>query len=156
MPLASPAGAETFPKFDDDGGRVAFVGNYDGDRDLYAANDFGPNVLYRNNGDWTFTDITREAGVWLETPRYALGVVAADYDGVFQRLVVGGELTGLGLNNISNLAAWNGFGWEAYGSGVNDTVYALTVADVDDGWGPLLVAGGDFTYQLDQSVDDIC
>jgi hypothetical protein len=38
------------------------------------------DVLYRNNGDWTFTDITREAGVWLETPRYALGVVTADFD----------------------------------------------------------------------------
>lgn len=36
--------------------------------------------LYRNNGDGTFTDVTREAGVWLATPRYALGVVVADYD----------------------------------------------------------------------------
>jgi hypothetical protein len=38
------------------------------------------NSLYRNNGDGTFTDVTRSAGVWLEEPRYSLGVVTADYD----------------------------------------------------------------------------
>ena len=29
-------------------------------------------------------------------------------------------------------------------TGVDDTV--LAIADVDNGWGPLLVAGGDFTW----------
>jgi hypothetical protein len=37
------------------------------------------NVLYRNNGDWTFTDVTREAGVGDQG--YGLGVSVADYDG---------------------------------------------------------------------------
>lgn len=36
------------------------------------------NALYRNNGDWTFTDVSRAAGV--ADPGYGLGVVAADYD----------------------------------------------------------------------------
>ena len=31
--------------------------------DLYVANDFGRNNLYRNNGDGTFTDVAQEAGV---------------------------------------------------------------------------------------------
>ena len=35
-PLASPAGAERFPKFSPDGGTIAFVGNYEGNRDLYT------------------------------------------------------------------------------------------------------------------------
>ncbi|MGD2108223.1 MAG: PDZ domain-containing protein [Phycisphaerae bacterium] len=35
-PLASPPGAERFPKFNKDGTRIAFVGNYAGNRDLYA------------------------------------------------------------------------------------------------------------------------
>ena len=40
------------------------VGDYDkdGDPDMYL-NNFGPNVLYRNNADGTFTDVTRQAGV---------------------------------------------------------------------------------------------
>lgn len=35
----------------------------DGDPDLYVANDFGRNNLYRNNGDGTFTDVAARAGV---------------------------------------------------------------------------------------------
>lgn len=35
-PLASPAGREELPRFSPDGGTIAFVGNYDGDRDLYT------------------------------------------------------------------------------------------------------------------------
>jgi hypothetical protein len=33
----------------------------DGDPDVYVANDFGEDVLYRNNGDGTFTNVTRSA-----------------------------------------------------------------------------------------------
>ena len=35
----------------------------DGDQDLYVANDFGRNNLYRNGGDGTFTDVAGELGV---------------------------------------------------------------------------------------------
>ena len=37
--------------------------NLDGRPDLYVANDFGRNNLYRNNGDGTFTDVAEKAGV---------------------------------------------------------------------------------------------
>lgn len=40
-PLASPPGAETFPKFSPDGKRIAFVGNYEGDRDIYIIDSYG-------------------------------------------------------------------------------------------------------------------
>lgn len=33
----------------------------DGDTDVYLANDYGPDVVYRNNGNATFTDVTDEA-----------------------------------------------------------------------------------------------
>ncbi|MYH83199.1 CRTAC1 family protein [Candidatus Poribacteria bacterium] len=62
----------------------------DGDIDLYIVNiphsftqDVSPdsktNVLYRNNGDGTFTDITHIAGVGHQG--YGMGCVFADYDG---------------------------------------------------------------------------
>lgn len=35
-PLASPPGAETLPRFSADGKTIAFVGNYDGNRDIYT------------------------------------------------------------------------------------------------------------------------
>jgi hypothetical protein len=39
-----------------------------------------PNILYHNNGDGTFTDITKAAGVY-RTDGNGLGVVFGDYDG---------------------------------------------------------------------------
>lgn len=56
------------------------AGDYDndGDTDLFICN-AGPNVLYRNNGDGTFTDVT--AGSGLDTkPKDLLSVVAAWFD----------------------------------------------------------------------------
>jgi hypothetical protein len=35
----------------------------DGDQDLFVTSTMGGNVLFRNNGDGTFTDVTRAAGV---------------------------------------------------------------------------------------------
>ena len=49
----------------------------DGDDDLYVTN-FGPSLLYRNNGDGTFTDVTEAAGV--RNGLYAACAGWADYD----------------------------------------------------------------------------
>ncbi len=49
----------------------------DGDLDLYVANDYGPNTLYRNDGG-RFVDITLEAGV--EDPGSGMSVSWADFD----------------------------------------------------------------------------
>ena len=60
----------------------------DGDLDLYIVNggplpgfetsDQPTNLLYQNNGDSTFTDITAAAGVG--DTNYGMGCIAADYD----------------------------------------------------------------------------
>jgi len=38
------------------------------------------DVLYHNNGDNTFSDVTRQSGLWLVNPRYALGLATGDFD----------------------------------------------------------------------------
>jgi hypothetical protein len=71
------------------GGLALFDYNGDGLVDIYLLNG-APlkgtvgagvpprNVLYRNNGDWSFTDVTEQAGVG--DSGYGMGVAAADYD----------------------------------------------------------------------------
>ena len=55
-------------------------GDYDNDGypDLYVVNDFGRNTLYHNNGNGTFTDVTKKSG----TLAYGAGMSAsfADYN----------------------------------------------------------------------------
>lgn len=42
---------------------------------------FAKNLLYRNNGDGTFTDVSEASGIAAPQKTYALGVLAADLDG---------------------------------------------------------------------------
>ncbi len=60
LPLASPQGLESFPRFSADGNTIAFVGNYDGNRDLYtipAGGGAAQRVTHHPTGetlcDWT-------------------------------------------------------------------------------------------------------
>ena len=64
-----------------DYGMGVATGDYDndGDVDLYLTN-FGANRMYRNNADGTFTDVTREAGVGLDDPRWSTSASFCDYD----------------------------------------------------------------------------
>ena len=60
VPLASPPGQERFPRFSPDGQSIAFVGNYDGNSDLYTIGVSGglpTRVTHHPSGetlcDWT-------------------------------------------------------------------------------------------------------
>lgn len=53
--------------------------NRDAKLDLYVANDYGTNRLYKNNGDGTFTDVARGYGV--ADPGNGMGVTWGDLDG---------------------------------------------------------------------------
>lgn len=50
----------------------------DGDPDLYCANDFGPNNMFRNDGGGRFTDVTEETGT--ADIGFGMGVSWGDYD----------------------------------------------------------------------------
>jgi hypothetical protein len=52
----------------------------DGDEDLFVAAN-GPNILYRNNGDGTFTDVTAQAGVAGGDREWSSSAGFFDYDG---------------------------------------------------------------------------
>lgn len=81
----------TFLDYDQDGYLDLYVGNYiEYDPDyqyFYAANRFPgplayhgqPDILYHNNGDGTFTDVTHQAGVYNPEGR-AMGVTSCDLD----------------------------------------------------------------------------
>ena len=69
-------------------GLALFDFDNDGDVDIYFLNgapqpgatvkDQPRNALYRNDGNWRFTDVTKEAGVG--DPGHGLGVTVGDYD----------------------------------------------------------------------------
>jgi len=40
----------------------------------------GKNILFRNNKDGTFTDVSEKAGIWNTTGTYGLGVLVCDFD----------------------------------------------------------------------------
>ncbi len=58
------------------------LGDYDGDGlcDLYLCRLEGPNVLYRNRGNWRFADVTAETGTALEG-QLSTGAAFADVNG---------------------------------------------------------------------------
>ena len=57
------------------------VGDYDndGNEDLFIAN-AGPNTLYHNNGDGTFTDVTANSGITKPLNLISVGAAWFDYD----------------------------------------------------------------------------
>ena len=59
----------------------------DGDLDAYLANDFSANVLARNDGGWTFTDVTEPSGTADFGFGMGAGVGDADGDGRMDLLV---------------------------------------------------------------------
>ena len=74
---ASPTQAAVWADFDDDGDLDLYVGNESRLDQNCREGDY-PSQLFRNNGDGTFTDIARQAGV--TNDRYTKGVTAGDYD----------------------------------------------------------------------------
>jgi hypothetical protein len=67
------------PRTRDQGGVGCAIGDYDndGDFDVFAPN-YGRNLLFRNNGDGTFTEVGAAVGVGVEN--HAVGADWGDYD----------------------------------------------------------------------------
>ena len=110
-------------------------GDYDndGDMDIYLSNGTGegvmvPAVLYRNNGDGTFTDVAEEAGVSEDRNGRAVTFLDYDNDGDLDLLAGGAPRNRLYRNNgdgtFTDVAAEVGFILSAF--------HGLTAGDYDN------------------------
>lgn len=63
------------------GGVAIFDFDKDGYQDVYLTGGLGGDILYRNNGDDTFVDVTRDAGITFSNVVQTTGAIAADFDG---------------------------------------------------------------------------
>jgi hypothetical protein len=77
--VAATLGMTGLPRTKAEGGVGCAVGDYDndGDFDIFAPN-YGHNLLYRNNGNGTFTELGQALGVGVEN--HAVGADWGDYD----------------------------------------------------------------------------
>lgn len=120
----------------------------DGDLDLFATNTSGYNILYRNNGDGTFTDYTDSAGIRESGSSYGCAWGDYDNDGDFDLYV--------GRNGNNRLYRNNGDGTfddvsSEAGVDYSGWTVGVTWGDYDnDGWLDMHLAihqGDDVLYR---------
>ena len=145
----------------------------DGDQDLYVANDFGPNCLYRNDGKTGFVDVAEDLAV--EDRASGMSVTWGDYDRDGRMDLYVGNMFSAAGNRITfqngfkphisgeeraiyqRFAKGNTLFRNASGSSFEEVSAAASVemgrwawssnfADIDnDGWEDLIVANGYIT-----------
>jgi Tfp pilus assembly protein PilF len=130
-----------------DGGRGSAWGDYDndGDLDIVAVGTYQPHVLYRNNGDGTFTNVAEQAGI--ADPRGGWGSLFADYDndGYLDLYITRGGWSGAAENTLYHNNGDGTFTDVTHIAGVADpqSSFCAAWADYDnDGYLDLYIADG--------------
>ncbi|MDA0378405.1 MAG: CRTAC1 family protein, partial [Bacteroidetes bacterium] len=121
----------------------------DGWPDLYLANDFGPNRLFRNNGNGMFTDVTAQWGLGDEGESMGLALGDVSGDGWPDLFITNNAVRGGGvLANTFFLGAASGPLQDVaaqYGIENTDWAWGTEFSDLDlDGDLDLLVVNGAF------------
>lgn len=113
-----------------DGGWTLAIGTGDLDKDgwidLYMANDFGPDKMYRNNGDGTFTDVSEKA-FGVDTKK-GMNAELGDYDNDGWLDIYVTNITEPFLNECNML--WRNNGDFTF----TDVSMATQTCDTDWGW----------------------
>ncbi len=136
--------------------------DFDGDQDLYVGNDdfFGgtANVLFRNNGDGTFTDVSAQTGAGISIA--TMGIAVGDYDNdgdldlYLSNLPAGNKMLRNDGGTFTEVAA-------DLGVEVGNICWGVDFFDADnDGWLDLYVDtsdtdGNPHDFQGDPPVDDL-
>ncbi len=114
-----------------DSGWTLAIGTGDLDKngwvDLYMANDFGPDKMYKNNGDGTFTDISEQA-FGIDTKK-GMNTEFGDYDNDGWLDIYVTNITEPFLNECNML--WRNNGDFTF----TDVAMATKTCDTDWGWG---------------------
>ncbi len=163
-PLASPAGVETFPRFSADGNTIAFIGNYEGNRDIYTMSinggistrvthhpagetlcDWLPdgNLLFFTNG---WSGLARQQQLWQTTANGGLPEKLPVPYGGFGSVSPNGEWLAYTTHSVDTRT------WKRYRGGMATDVWLFNLKDktskrITDWEGvdtlPMWVPGGD-------------
>lgn len=139
--------------------------DYDGDGwpDLFVTNDVGPNFLYHNNRNGTFTDVGLVSGTALSPEGRGMGNMAADFGDFDRDGRLGIVITRYGFQPASLLHndGEAGFSDVTWNSGVGQTPTAPVrwgtgFADFsNDGWLDILMANGNVSTAVEALPHDM-
>jgi RHS repeat-associated protein len=147
--LGAGLNEDFFPSFDGPQG-VQALGVFDDGQGpkLYATGQFyhgGVTNLYQDMARWDGTAWSPVGG-GIDVQNTGGAAFAVYDDGAGPALYAGGSFTAAGGIGVHQLARWKGKGWSAVGPAATGADAGIaTLAVFDDGTGPALYAGGDFT-----------
>ena len=135
----------------------------DGDSDLYVVNDFGeehwPNVLWQNNGDGTFTDVSVSSGANVD--QFGMGLAVGDYDNdgwldLYSTSIDGNALQHNEFGIFTDQTATAGVG-AGFLAGSGDSAYGWGTFFFDynnDGWLDLYDVNGFLDMDFPVSIEE--
>ncbi len=131
----------------------------DGRPDLFVANDAGPNFLYKNHGDGTFSDVALQAGTALSEDgkeQGSMGLAVGDYDhsGRWSVFVTNfsDEYNAFYRNEKAFLFSDVSFASQTARASIPFVGWGTHFLDYDnDGWLDLLVANGHVYPQVERA-----